>query len=151
VNAIVSDAVRASASEALALCTGEGAGGGQFKQLFSTRSAGETWRMVASTDDGTMPVPGTGVHLDVSSDATGWLWGARTPLLATSDDGATWLPLDIADGDVRIVVGADAWNGGSGTVLVWDPDRDGTLLVRTDDGHAWTERHLFPRPVSCCG
>jgi len=89
--------------------------------------------------------------LALRSDATGWLWGARSPLLATRDGGRTWTALDVADGDVRIVQDADAWGGGAGVVLVWDGDRQETLLLRTNDGQAWTELFAWPTPVRCCG
>jgi hypothetical protein len=147
----VVDAVRVTAAQVLALCAGEGGAGEAFKWLYRSDPAGDPWQLLASTDDGSMPISGTGIRIDVAEDQTGWLWGSRTPLLATTDGGATWRPLDVADGDVRIVRDADASGGGGGTILVWDPDRDGTLLLQTDDGKAWTQRYLFPSPVRCCG
>ncbi|OGO57551.1 MAG: hypothetical protein A2V85_10190 [Chloroflexi bacterium RBG_16_72_14] len=41
--------------------------------------------------------------------------------------------------------------GGAGIVLVSDPDRQATLLLGTDDGHAWTELFAWPSGVTCCG
>jgi hypothetical protein len=124
------------------VCEGGGAGGGSNKTIW--RSVGDVpgrWEKLA---DG--PEPGTGMSMGLAPDGTGWLWGARSHLLATKDGGASWTSLTVADGDVRIVQGADAMGAGSGVVLVWDPDRRATLLLRTSDGKAWTEMHAYPAP-----
>ena len=127
-------------------CESQGAGGGSNKALYRSADGGRTWgRPVAG------PAAGTGTGLDVLADGTGWLWGDRSPLWTTGDGGATWSALDVADGDVRMIEDADAWGGGAGVVLVSDPDRQATLLLRTDDGRAWTELFAWPSGVTCCG
>jgi photosystem II stability/assembly factor-like uncharacterized protein len=78
--------------------------------------------------------------------AAGWLWGSRSRLLATTDGGATWTPLGLVDDEARMVTAADAWAGGAGVTLVWDPDRQTTLLEHTSDGATWKELHAFPAP-----
>ncbi len=133
------DADRLDARTVLVLCEGQGATGGARKELDRSTDGGTAWTRLPDP-----PEPGTGMGMDVLADGTGWLWGARSPLLETSDGGATWSPLDVADGDVRIVLDADAWGGGAGVALVWDPDRQATLLLQTDDGQAWTELGAFP-------
>lgn len=138
------DAVRSDASTIVAVCESEGATGNAFKVLRRSTDVGRTWAKLA---DGTYP--GTGMHLDIAADSTGWMWGDRSRLLETADSGATWTALDVADGDVRIVRDADAWGVGGGVILVWDPDREATLLLRTDVGRTWTE--LYAWPVTCCG
>ena len=130
----------------VALCESQGAGGGSNKELHRTSDAGVTWAKLADA-----PHSGTGMGLDVLADDTGWLWGPRSPLLATADGGLTWSALDVADGDVRIVQDADPWGAGAGVALVWDPDRQATLLLRTADSRAWTELFAWPSGVTCCG
>ncbi|MEW6226069.1 MAG: hypothetical protein AB1627_15705 [Chloroflexota bacterium] len=130
----------------VALCESQGAGGGSNKELHRTSDAGVTWATPADAPHG-----GAGMGLDLLADDAGWLWGPRSPLLSTADGGLTWSALDVADGDVRIVQDADAWGGGVGVVLVSDPDRQATLLLRTDDGRAWTELFSWPSGVTCCG
>jgi photosystem II stability/assembly factor-like uncharacterized protein len=127
------------------LCEGEGATGMATKALYRSDDRGASWGRVADA-----PRPGTGMRLDLASDGTGWLWGARTPLLASGDAGASWAPLDVADGEVRTVSDADGSGSGSGVALVWDPDRQATLLLRTDDGGTWTELSAFPVIATCC-
>ena len=91
------------------------------------------------------------MQMDVLADGTGWMWGPRSHLLATTDGGVTWTLLDVADGDVRIVYGADAWGLGAGVVLVWDPKRDQTLLLLVTGDGAWTELYAWPGGMRCCG
>jgi hypothetical protein len=136
------DVVRVTGSTVVALCEGQGAGGTSRKTLHRSEGAGQAWQAMPAPPDA-----GTGMHLDVSTDGTGWLWGPRSPMLATSDGGRTWSPLDVADGEVRIVLDADAWGAGAGVALVWDPERQATLLLRTDDGQAWTELSAFAAPA----
>jgi photosystem II stability/assembly factor-like uncharacterized protein len=139
-------AARVDRSTIVVVCESQGAGGGSKKELFRSSDNAATWgRPVAG------PEPGTGTGLDILADGTGWLWGDRSPLWTTDDGGETWSALDVADGDVRMVEDADAWGPGAGVVLVSDPDRQATLLLRTDDGRAWTELFAWPSGVTCCG
>lgn len=140
------DVTRVDASTVVVVCESEGATGNASKALYRSTDAGRTWTKLA---DG--PNSGTGTGLALRSDGTGWLWGARSPLLATRDGGRTWTDLGVADGNVRIVQDADAWGGGAGVVLVWDPDRQAMLLLRTADGSSWTELFAWPAVPSCCG
>ena len=135
---------RVDATTLVLVCESDGATGGSTKQLWRSIDRGTTWTKLA---DG--PYSGTGAALDLLADGTGWLWADGGPLWATGDGGATWTSLVVADGNVRIVNAADALGGGSGLVLVWDPDRQARLLLATRDGVAWEERCIFPVP--CCG
>ena len=87
------------------------------------------------------------MHLDLASDGTGWMWGDRSPLLATTDGGVTWTSLAVADPDLRLTIDADAWGLGAGVVLVHEQERTILLLV-TGDGAA---SETFSWPVYCCG
>jgi hypothetical protein len=115
------------------------------KELVRSTDFGMTWSKFAEG-----PYPGTGSSIDILADGTGWFWAPRSPLLVTRDGGSSWTALSVADGDVRIVSGADAWGGGAGVALVWDPDRQATLLLRTANGKTWTELTSFPA-MPCCG
>ena len=128
------------------MCESEGATGSSLKEIRRSKDGGRTWAKLA---DG--PYGGTLMQMDVLSDGTGWLWGPRSHLLETTNGGVSWTPLDVADGEVRIVYGADAWGGGAGIILVWDPDRQATLLLRTDDGRTWTELYAWSTQPPCCG
>ena len=138
-----------SAGELLALCGGEGAGGGQAKRLFVSGGLGTSWSERASTDT-SLGMPGTNIGFDVAADGSGMWWGARTPAMASSDGGRTWRALDVADGDVRIAAGGAALDGGAGFLLVGDGDRGASLLLRTRDGRSWDERTAWP-DLPCCG
>ncbi len=131
-------------SNLVVVCEGQGATGSSRKTIW--RSVGDVpghWETLAAG-----PEPGTGMAMSLAPDGTGWLWGSRSHLLMTVDGGASWTQpaVSIADGDARIVFGADALGGGSGVTLVWDPDRPATLLLRTADGTTWTEMTAFPSP-----
>ena len=85
---------------------------------------------------------------DLRPDGTGWLWGPRAPLSLTTDGGRTWDPLSVADGDVRIVAGANLYGPKKGGALIWDPGRQATLLLETTDGGStWDEIYAFPQGI----
>lgn len=136
----------------LALCTGQGGGGGQRKSIHRAGTAGEPWQVLSTTEAGGLPMNGTGVGFDFGGTVTGWMWGYRTPLLATEDGGRTWHEVTgPADGDVAITVGASALGNGAGYQLVIDPDRDATILSWTSGGGTWKERFAWPIHAVCCG
>jgi len=98
-----------------------------------------------------LPESGTKVEISMAPGGTGVLWGAMTPPFLTSDGGGTWIASSIADGHTRIAKSGDAQPDGAITLLVWDPDRNATLLLRTTDGGAtWPELTSF-RDLPCCG
>jgi photosystem II stability/assembly factor-like uncharacterized protein len=73
-----------------------------------------------------------------------------TPPFLT-DGGGRWIANPIADGHARIARSGDAQPDGAVTLLVYDPGRNATLLLRTTDGGAtWTELTSF-RDLPCCG
>ena len=139
------DVSRIDASTVVVLCEGQGATGNAKKELHRSMDGGQTWMSLA---DG--PYPGTGMHMDLHADGTGWMWGGGSPLLATPDGGVTWTRLDVADGNMQTVNGADLLGGGAGLALVWDPARHAALLLHTQDQRTWTELFAFPGPP-CCG
>ncbi len=136
--------VAAVGVEVLAMCTGEGATGGQKKDLAVSGDLGATWTVRATTDDGSLPIMGTKIGIDLASDGTGFLWGARTPVYATRDGGRTWTALDVADGETRMAGAGAAIEGGAGYLVV------GTQLLWTVDGTTWEQRMEWPDPP-CCG
>ena len=140
------DIDRLDATTVVVLCESDGSFGGSSKLLYRSTDGGRTWTKLA---DG--PSDGNQVAMDLAPDGTGWMWGARTPLLATSDGGLTWSPLDVSDGDRRVTLDGDAWGGGGGIALVWDADRQATLLLRTADGRTWTEQAAFPEAAGITG
>jgi photosystem II stability/assembly factor-like uncharacterized protein len=137
-----------------AVCEGQGAGGTAHKVMMGADSPSSAWKPLhplpeAGTSMGLATAPGP--TSAPSADGSGLLWGARSPLLATADGGATWTAhRDVADGDVRIVLAANAWSTGGGAVVVWDPDRQATLVLTSTDGVTWTEMTSF-MDVPCCG
>ncbi len=136
----------------LALCTGQGAGGGQRKAIHRARAAGEPWEVLSNTEAGGLPMSGTGVRFDFGANATGWMWGFGTALLATDDGGRTWQAVaGPGSGDVAITVGASTLGDGAGYRLVVDPDRDATILSWTSGGGTWQERFAWPIRAECCG
>jgi hypothetical protein len=142
----VRDVDRLDATSVVVVCESDGSFGGSTKRLYRSTDAGRTWTRLA---DG--PADGNQVAMDLAPDGTGWMWGARTSLLATSDGGVSWFPLDVSDGDRRVTLDADAWGGGGGIALVWDADRQATLLLRTADGRTWTEQAAFPEGSGITG
>ncbi|MDP2350023.1 MAG: hypothetical protein Q8M74_02585 [Chloroflexota bacterium] len=136
------DVSRIDASTVVVLCESEGFTGNSFKELHRSTDGGLMWTRLA---DG--PYSGTGMGMDLLADGTGWMWGDRSPLLATTDGGVTWISLDVADGDVRMVGGADGWGLGAGVVLIRDQEQAPLLLV-TGDG-ATSEMSTWT--LSCCG
>ncbi len=82
----------------------------------------------------------------------GILWGAGSPLLTTLDSGAHWtVRSDVADGVVRIVRSANAGTGQAMAALVWDADRNATLLLLSaDSAKTWRELTSF-LGAPCCG
>jgi hypothetical protein len=142
--------VVATGQEFLALCTGQGAGGGQRKVLLAAADPNGPWAVRSTTDDDSLPLDGTKIGIDIAGDGSGWLWGARIALYATDDAGRTWRALDVADGESRIVGAGAALDGGAGYILVGDGSRAETQLLWTGDGRTWERRYAWPDPP-CCG
>jgi hypothetical protein len=129
------------------LCEEGGATGSARKHLFrSDDPPTGTWTAMPDP-----PEAGTSMTLELTADGSGWLFGDRSPLLVTSDGGASWTAnAKVADGDARIVKAGQAWPSAGGLADVYDRDRSALLLLRTFDGSAWTELAEFPDPP-CCG
>lgn len=144
------DAVSVGAKAIAELCVGGAGGGSQTKALLISDDAGRHWTVRSTTErEGGLPFTGTVSGFDLRPDGTGWLWGPRAPLYETEDGGQTWGPTSLADGDVRIVAGASLYGAKKGGVLVWDPDRQATLLLETiDGGSSWDEIYAFPQGTS---
>ena len=140
----LTEAERTSASDLVVLCLAEGGTGGTFKVLLASDDGGTTWAERARTEPGGLMVMGTPAGFDLAPDRSGWMWGSRMRLLETTDAGATWSPLEVADGDVRIVNDASYLGAGAGFVLLHDPDRQATLLLWTRDGQSWDELEAWP-------
>jgi hypothetical protein len=106
----------------------------------ATDSSAQQWVKVV------LPATGSNVGVSMAAGGTGVLWGARTPPLLTADGGGAWTPNQIADGDARIATYGSALPNGLVTLLVWDPDRQAVLLLRTaDHGASWTELAAFAK------
>ncbi|HEY5627883.1 MAG TPA: hypothetical protein VIR16_00095, partial [Candidatus Limnocylindrales bacterium] len=117
-----------------------GAGGTAKKQLQRAIDDPPT----AWTTEPPPPDQGTGMQLDLSDGGHGVAWGDRSPLLTTSDGGASWTPHpDVADGEARFVEDASAYGGGW-AVIVGDPARQAALLLLSEDGSSWREVAAYP-------
>ncbi len=139
------DVARLDRDTVVVLCEGDAADGIALKELHRSTDGGRTWAKPSYA-----PYEGTGMHLDISADGTGWLWGVESPLLATEDGGLTWTSLDVVDGSDRQLVAADATGHGGGMVIVRDIMDETQTLYRADDGSTWAQVFAFP-DVPCCG
>ncbi len=137
----LADAERTSLSDLLVLCLAEGGTGGSFKTFFASDDTGATWveRSKSGVDGTGLFDMGTPNGFDIAADGSGWMWGSRMPLLNTTDGGASWNQLDVADGDGRIVTEASYLGAGAGFVLLHEPQRQAKLLLWTRDGQTWEE------------
>ena len=126
----------------LVVCEGSAATGSARKTMYRSLDASATsWAKLPAP-----PEAGTGFQMSLATDATGLMWGPRSPLLQTKTGGASWVANSVADGDVRIVVAASALPEEHGVLLVWDGDRQRVLLLRNTYGFTWTELIAFPPP-----
>ncbi len=136
------DVSRVDSSTIVVLCEADNTDRISLKELHRSTDGGRTWSKPTYA-----PYEGTGMHMDLVADGTGWMWGTGSPLLATVDGGLSWAVPDVAEGDPRSVLVADAWGLGAGIRLVIDQDRFVLNLVTTDGAQA--ELDAFPIP--CCG
>jgi hypothetical protein len=142
----LSAAERTSPRDLLVLCLAEGGTGGTFKTLLASEDNGTRWlvRSKSGLEGSGLAVMGTPTGFDVAADGSGWMWGSRMPLLHTTDAGASWTGLAVADGDVRILNDASYLGAAAGFVLLQDPDRQAVLLLWTRDGQTWEELRSWP-------
>lgn len=148
----------ASATDGLAVCSGEPGAGNQLKAVAGTDDGGTSWHLRASTGDlsgssgdgrvGSISVGGyVGRYGDlvVAHDGTAWMTGGRMTPLVARNGGSTWVPLGLGDPDVNLVRSAWPLDRERGFALVWEGDRQATLLESTGDGgRTWTELSLWP-------
>ncbi len=141
------DAVSLGPKTIAAMCVGSPGTGRQLKALLITDDAGRHWTVQSTTErNGGLPYMGTVGGFDLRPDGAGWFRGPRAPLYGTMDGGKTWDPSSVANGDLRIAAGAGLYGANQGGVLVWDPDRQATLLLETvDGGSSWDEIYAFPQ------
>ncbi len=140
-----------SVSSGLAVCAATLGAGGEFHSVLATSDGGASWQVRASVaappapNVGSLPYGGYIRGLAVARDGTAWLWGDRMAPLASTDDGATWRPLGIGAPDAQPVTAAWPLDAQHGVVLLWDPNRQATLVEATaDGGHTWRARTSFP-------
>ena len=140
-----------SASAGLALCAYTIGAGGEFRSVLRTTDGGTSWHVVATVAPppiprvGAMPYGGYARGLVVTADGTAWLWGDRMGPLASTDGGATWRPLAIGEADVLPVNAAWPLDARHGFALLWDPNRQATLVEATaDGGRTWAVRAAIP-------
>ena len=140
-----------SASMGLAVCAATLGAGGEFKSVLQTTDGGATWHVRASV--GAPPIPSVGSvpyfgyvrGLVVAHDGAAWLWGDRMVPVESGDAGITWQPLGIGIPDALLVTAAWPLDARDGFVLLWDPNRQSTLVeVTADDGRTWQERASLP-------
>ena len=150
-----------SVSVGLALCATTLGAGGEFRSVLRTPDGGATWHVVASVASppipavGTMPYGGYARGLVVSADGTAWLWGDRMDPLASLDGGATWRPLAIGEPDALPVNATWPLDARHGFALLWDPNRQATLVEATaDGGRTWwsgrRSRSVRSPPLRVC-
>jgi photosystem II stability/assembly factor-like uncharacterized protein len=140
-----------SASSGLAVCATTLGAGGEFHSVLATSDGGATWRVRASVAAppaprlGSLPYGGYIRGLALAPDGTAWLWGDRMAPLAGSADGATWQPLGIGAPDALPVNAVWPLDARQGFALLWDPNRQATLVEATaDGGRTWQVRAAFP-------
>ncbi len=145
-----------AATSGMAVCAATLGAGGEFHSVLSTSDGGVTWQVRASVapapsqQTGRVPSVGSlqyGGYIQgvvLASDGTAWMWGGRMDVLLSTDDGVTWSGGGLtSDGGGM----AEAWplDAGHGFALLWDPNRQATLLEATGDGaHTWQERMAWP-------
>ncbi len=134
------------------VCLGPPATGFESKRVYETTDGGRTWRLRASVDPsgrlrsvGWMNGYGHPAGIAMRPDGTGMIWQSRGGLLRTLHGGRAWVQLPLVDGEVTLVNDVAVGPGRVAYALEWDPDRQATLLERTDDdGRTWRAVHSWP-------
>lgn len=92
----------ASATRGWVVCSSQPGAGQQPKDVWSTRDAGATWRLVnraspfAKAVGHGLCVCGYPLGIEMTAGGAGWLWMARGSFYATRDGGGTWSSLPIS-------------------------------------------------------
>ena len=145
-----------TAGASLAVCALTAGAGGELHAVLATGDGGAHWTVRASTGDpvsakrvGSLLDGGYVTGIVEAADGTAWMTGDRMVPLASRDGGATWQPLALGDGAANLVLAAWPLDGSRGFAVMWDPDRQITLLeATTDGGQTWVERsHWSVTPV----
>jgi photosystem II stability/assembly factor-like uncharacterized protein len=141
-----------SPSDGMAVCALTAGAGGELHAVLTTSDDGGHWALQASTGGhagspavGTLPYGGYVRGIVVAGDGTAWMAGDRMVPLASPDGGRSWHPLGLGDDAVDLVDATWPLDGRHGYAVMWDADRQASLLEVTSDGGAnWQVQSAWP-------
>jgi photosystem II stability/assembly factor-like uncharacterized protein len=143
----------ASPAQGWVLCEGEPGAGQQPKAVYTTSTAGRTWRLRSSAVAPGLGVaragrrlPGSGYAHGISfrPSGVGWLWESRGSFVATRDGGRTWHPLAVGEPEIVEAQSAQLLSDRAGFALLRRPG-DVALERTTDGGRSWRVVRTWPR------
>jgi hypothetical protein len=137
-------------TRATAICGGEPGAGNQRKRAVGTWDGGTTWQLRADKLPGNsreLPDAGYVGSLTGATDSrTFVLTGPRMGASISTASGSTWQALGLGDPSVRLVEAAWPLDASHIVALLWDPDRQATLLetMVSDAPITWSEVASWP-------
>ena len=145
-----------SASTGWLLCgsTDPGAGFFQFKAVYRTLDAGETWiPMTRSSPDGSLgqalPPNGGAIGIRMFENGTGYVWaggGDSNYLATTIDSGASWdVVRDAVDGGGSELTSTSWLDPINAYAIRWRSSFGYDLVVSDDGGKSWSALARWPR------
>ena len=141
-----------STTDGMAVCALTAGAGGELHAVLTTSDGGAHWTLRASTGGlsgspvvGKLHYGGYVSGVVDAGDATAWMMGDRMAPLASSDGGRSWDALGLGDEAVDLVSATWPLDGRHGYAVMWNPDRQASLLELTADGGVhWQERSAWP-------
>ncbi|MGN6472448.1 MAG: WD40/YVTN/BNR-like repeat-containing protein, partial [Mycobacteriales bacterium] len=156
-NPWLSGAAFPSASRGWVTCVGQPEQAVQSKAVLQTSDSGKTWTVVARScprlgtgsahpaRGGSLSCDGNNPTLTMRADGTGWLWGNRGGLNATSTFGHAWTPIatQVVRPDTTSAVGASLVSDKTGYLIV-SGGFGRKLEVTYDGGRSWRALRSWP-------
>ncbi len=150
----------ATASDGWVACSGVLSAGSGAKAILRTADGGRRWTTVARVDPfrssglpnvGAIPGDDYVSGIAMASASAGFAWEARGGLLRTSDGGASWRALPLADPALASVYAGAVLDDRSYLAVIWDNDgasQAQRLMATSDRGATWRLVAELPLPLS---